>query len=90
MTIVCNTIAISGTSTNRNYIQGYFKQNDSITILSFNHLGVKNSTVSGGLPGGWKAYTVNGGVDYGNNSGWVFIQDAFINTGAGFLLFFNP
>jgi uncharacterized protein YycO len=93
MAITINNLQISGTSNDQNYIEGNWTQNDSITAMNFSYLSVANSAVSGGLVGGWKAYTTNGGVDYGNNVGWVFVPDVpepFTNTGAGFLLFFNP
>jgi hypothetical protein len=45
-------------------------------------------TDSAASPNGyWYAFTANGNVDSGNNTGWVFSGNAFV--GNGFLIFYN-
>lgn len=49
------------------------------------YLGIKDSIATGGT---WNAYTTNGNIDYGNNSGWNFsIPIGTFNP--GFLSFFD-
>lgn len=86
MSITINNLQISGTSTNTNYIQGNWIQNDSTTSMNFSYLGVKNSTVSGGAPSGWYALLTNGNIDYGNNIGWLFTA---VTENGDFFLFFD-
>lgn len=88
MSITINNLQISGTSTNPNYIQGNWIKNDSVTSMNFSYLGVKNSTVAGGLPGGWYALETDGNVDYGNNTGWVFVVSG-TESDASFIVFFD-
>lgn len=86
MAITVNNLQISGTSTNQNYVQGNWIQNDAVTEINFIYLGVKNSTVSGGGAPGWFALQDNGGVDYGNNVGWYFFP---VGDNGAFFLFFD-
>ena len=89
MAIIVNNLQISGTASANNYIQGDWIQNDSSTSMSFNYLGVKNSTVSGGASPGWYANT--GGIDFGNNVGWIFSSVAPPSTVSpgNFFFFFS-
>ena len=89
MVLSVNTLSISGTITNNNYIQGNWNQPNNTVYLSFSYLGVKNSNVTGGLSPGWYALTTNGGRDYGNNLGWIFAVAAPAgNTSGNFFLIF--
>lgn len=87
MAIIVNNLQISGTSTNRNYIQGDFIQSGSTTPMNFNYINIKNSTVSGGLAPGWYALTDNGNIDSGGNTGWIFTT--LVSDAGEFFLFFD-
>ncbi|NDG29668.1 hypothetical protein EB118_06190 [bacterium] len=88
MAITINNLQISGTSNNQNYIEGNWTQNDSVTAMNFSYLSVANSAVSGGAPPGWYALTTNGGVNYGNTSGWIFSTQVTSFSSGNFILFF--
>jgi hypothetical protein len=87
MAIIVNNIQISGTASANNYIQGDWIQNDSVTSMNFNYLGIISSTVSGGAPPGWYALESNNNIDYGNNTGWIFTSA--ITENGDFFLFFD-
>jgi hypothetical protein len=81
-----NTILLSGTSSYRNYVQGNFIQNDTITEMIFEYLGIANSTVSGGLHPYW---TANNSLNFGNNYGWLIDGQASTSFAGNFFLFFG-
>jgi hypothetical protein len=54
---------------------------DSSGIVSVSYLDIQDSAATGGAS--WRAYTTNGNVDSGNNSGWLFSAG-----GGNFLMLF--
>lgn len=55
--------------------------------VSVSYCTISYSNATGGAS--WQAYTVNGNVDGGNNTGWLFAAVAGYNGYVGFFSFFN-
>ena len=69
-----NNFSLSGTSGNLIVIDSSTAASHTLSkpsgIVSVAFCAISNSTATGGAS--WQAYTVNGNLDNGNNSGWLF------------------
>jgi hypothetical protein len=54
--------------------------------VNASYLSIKDSTATGGAT--WNAYTTNGNVDAGGNSGWIFTAITPSNVNSNFFVFF--
>lgn len=56
-------------------------------VISASYVRLSNSTTTGGAT--WNAYTSNGNIDNGNNSGWIFTALVVVDSNSGnFFAFF--
>lgn len=86
-TTTFNNFGLSGTTGSLVTIQstggGSHTLYKSSGVVSCNYLSISNSNATGGAT--WNAFTSNGNVNAGNNTGWVFSEVALNN----FFFFFN-
>lgn len=75
-----NDFNLSGTSGNLITIQSTISGSQSTLsktsgTVSVSHCSIKDSNATGGAT--WEAYTSNGNVDAGNNTGWIFSSSTY-------------
>lgn len=87
ITITLSNFTFSGSSGNQaSFNGGGSTLSDASGTISVSYVTISNSNATGGAT--WNAFTANGNVNGGGNTGWNF-GSAPATAGGNFLLFFN-